>query len=315
MAFTVTIITSTEDIASQTIRAQLLANFPFKSCSPQDVKLSDTPWNSAIVPRVHTLTLDDPTPVIFILIDVEVPLIRLDDHLTAEEMFGDVLMFASRHQAKSDRPALLCHTPGNLSADNSVGGDPFRVSCGSALLLHYFFTCMQIFAQQLGYGHPINHEVTHHGPTRFHQPLAFIELGSTAKEWTNALGAQVIAESIIHTGQQLGHLHFMEDSKSWKIGEIIPCVGFGGGHYMPSFTPLLDHHYAFAHVVPKYKVMDLTADMIAHIQERSLEPIKFWVIDWKGLKSAEKHYLLPLLEATDIPIKKTKALRAEFRSL
>ena len=313
MAFTVTIITSTEDIASQTIRGQLLANFPFKNLTPQEVKGSAMPWNPTIVPRVHILTLDGLSSVIFNLIDVEVPLIRLDDHLIAEEMFGDVLMFASRHQAKSDRPALMCHTPGNLSADNSVGGDPFRISCGSALLLHYFFTHMQTFAQKLGYGHPINHEVTHHGPTQFRQPLAFIELGSTAKEWTNALGAQVIAESIIHTGQQLGHLHFVVDTSSWKRGEIIPCVGFGGGHYMPSFTPLLDHQYAFAHVVPKYKVLSMTADMIAHIQARSLEPIMYWVLDWKGLKSAEKQHLLPLLEATDIPIKKTKALRAQFR--
>jgi len=312
MPFTVTIITSTEDIASQTIREQLLAHFPFKRLTSQEVTVSDSPWNPTIVPRVHILTFDEPSRVIFTLIDVEVPLIRLDDHLTAEEMFGDVVMFVSRHQAKSDRPALMCHTPGNLSEDNSAGGDPFQISCGSALLLHYFFTNLQAFAEKLGYEHPINHEVTHHGPTQFRQPLAFIELGSTSLEWTNPLGARVIADTIIQTGQQLGH-HF--NRGEWTIGDLISCVGFGGGHYMPSFTPLLAHNYAFAHVVPKYKVMSLTADMITQLQERSLEPIRYWVLDWKGLKSAEKQHLLPLLEATAIPIQKTKALRAQFRLL
>ena len=110
MAFTVTIITSTEDVASQTIRAQLLAKFAFKSRSPQEVKMSDMPWNPAIIRYVHILTFDLASPIIFTLIDVDVSLIHLDEHLTADEMFGDVLMFASRHQAKSDRPALLCHS-------------------------------------------------------------------------------------------------------------------------------------------------------------------------------------------------------------
>ena len=53
----------------------------------------------------------------------------------------------------------------------------------------------------------------------------------------------------------------------------------------------------------------MTPATIEQIKLRTLESIDFWVLDWKGLKSADKQHLIPLLEQTGIPIKKTKELR------
>ena len=61
-------------------------------------------------------------------------------------------------------------------------------------------------------------------------------------------------------------------------------------------------------MIPKYAILEITESMIAQIRNRVLEPIDYWVVDWKGINSAEKSQLIPLLEATDIPIKKIKEL-------
>ena len=82
---------------------------------------------------------------------------------------------------------------------------------------------------------------------------------------------------------------------------------------MPSFTSLLSSGYAFAHTVPKYKILTLNKKMIQQLQDRTVEPIFAWVIDWKGLNSAQKQHLIPLLEETTIPIMKTKQLRNKIK--
>ncbi|MHA1511081.1 MAG: hypothetical protein ACTSRX_05110, partial [Promethearchaeota archaeon] len=87
----VTIITSTEDIASQTIRSKLLELVPFK------LQKDIGKWNKEIIKNVFKFTHknpDDPDnpdlpSIEFSLIDTEISMIKLDEFLSPDEMFGD----------------------------------------------------------------------------------------------------------------------------------------------------------------------------------------------------------------------------------
>ncbi len=310
----VTIITSTEDIASQTIRSKLLELVPFK------LQKDIGKWNKEIIKNVFKFTHKNPDnsdssdnpdlpSIEFSLIDTKISMIRLDEYLSPDEMFGDVLIYASRHQSKSERPALLCHTPGNLNEDISAGGQPFKIAKGSGLLSYYCFHHLVDLVQQLeNYNVPVNHEVTHHGPTKFNQPSIFIELGSTEMGWKDKTGGKIVAQAILNACYDLAQKHYR--AGKWHKNDVKIGIGFGGGHYMPSFSSCIKNKIGFAHTVPKYKSLGLSIEMIQQILDRTLEKIDFWVIDWKGLKSAERLHVLSLIEKFDsIPYKKSKELR------
>lgn len=297
------IITSSEDLASITIRSQLLGIVPFQPNSLLKSKI-----NSPHIIEIHSYESAE-KKVRFVLIYINVPLTRLDEYFTDKEFHADLIFCASRHRSESAKPALLCHTPGNWGAETKLGGAPHQIGKGSGLVLHYFYRGLKQRILNLQVPFEFDQEVTHHGPTKFSLPISFIELGSSEIEWTDTTGARIVAETIIETGHILGEIHFID--RTWVKKDLKCCVGFGGTHYMPNFKRLIELGFLFPHVVPKYAVMELTPEFIQEIQTRILEPIDLWVIDWKGLNSAEKGHLIPLLEATKVPIKKTRELNGE----
>ncbi|UYP48114.1 D-aminoacyl-tRNA deacylase [Candidatus Lokiarchaeum ossiferum] len=304
----ITIVTAQDDIASKTIFNALLASYPFEIVSNHPLRHHNS------IQSLHCCKLSEgSSSVHFLLINVLEKMTNLDEIISPTEMPGDLLIFASRHQSKSGRPSLMCHTTGNLNEDIAGGGQPFRISIGTGIVLHYFFTLLSQYSTERSFGVPVHHEVDHHGPTEYLQPLVYIEQGSSEDAWKDPIGAKIIADVIMKTGIILTTSHY--HGNQWDKKDLKICVGFGGGHYMPSFTPLISLGYSFVHTVPKYKILDLTSTMIEQIQQRTLEPIDFWVLDWKGLKSADKQHLIPLLEQTGIPIKKTKELRKLFPTL
>ena len=318
----ITIFTTTEDIASQNIRAHLLRLFPFEHQS------QISPWNPTWITEVYSYIppsiepaestdIADPTlnSVEFQLVGMDKSFITLDDFISPDQIYGDILIFASRHRSKSERKALLCHTTGNLDGDNTFGGLPNQVSHGSGILTHYLYHALHsVMETTPNYDVPIDHEVDHHGPTQFHQPGAFIELGSTESGWHDQVGGEVVATSIIYAGIHIAQHHYdPSGSPILKKHALKIAIGFGGGHYMPSFQPIIMQDYGFVHTVPKYKVMAMTTEKIQHLIDQTLEPIDAWVLDWKGMNSAEKQHLVPLLESTSIPILKTKDLRDSYK--
>jgi D-aminoacyl-tRNA deacylase len=297
----ISILSSNEDIASMNVREKILTHYPFVKQEKVD------PWNSDVIKeRFIYLLPADPVPIEFSLVTYACPSIRLEEHLGPNEILGDYAIVASRHRSESNTPALLCHTPGNWTDDISAGGSAFQIGKGSGLLNHYLFLNLQRFSLERNLNFPVDQEVTHHGPSHFNTSLTFAELGSTEAEWRNQIGGEVVASAIIESCMQLAKNHYfggMMDQKSLKV-----CVGIGGTHYMPNFTPHVLKGYGFAHAIPKYKVMVITKEMVASIPERVKEQFNAWVIDWKGLNSAEKQHIMPMLEATGIPILKTKDL-------
>jgi len=82
---------------------------------------------------------------------------------------------------------------------------------GSGLLSYYcFHHLVDLVHKEDNYDVPVNHEVTHHGPTKFNQPSIFIEIGSTELGWRNETGGKIVAQAILNVCYDLSQKHFRE---------------------------------------------------------------------------------------------------------
>lgn len=231
------------------------------------------------------------------------PLIFLNDlKLSETEINPDLLIFASRHTSKTARPAFLAHTTGNWSKDADFGGEPYDLSLTSALFHKAGF--ISIFEQetiissnQTTFSSDV--EVTHHGPTTLEKPLVFMELGSSKAEWNIKEAGESLAKTILNT---ILKYHKLKEETNQKIG-----LGFGGTHYAPNFNRLIgSKDVALSFICPKYYIQELNIEMIEKMIKNTIEPVDYFIIDWKGTNSADKKHLIPLLEEFKIPTKKTK---------
>ena len=76
---------------------------------------------------------------------------------------------------------------------------------------------------------------------------------------------------------------------------------------LPSLLSLEEKtNIAVAHICPKYFISSLNKDLIDQMIEKCIENVDYFIVDWKGLNSEDKKYLLPMLEEYDIPTKKIK---------
>ncbi len=229
-------------------------------------------------------------------------LIFLDNlNLGKSAINPDLIIFASRHRSKAQRPAFLAHLTGNWSSKAEFGGNPSELSLASALLFKAGILSLlensKICTVLANFSTDI--EVTHHGPTTLEKPLIFMELGSTKEEWSIDEAGEVVANSIINAIYKC--LDFKK-KKDQYIG-----LGFGGTHYAPNFQRLvINSNVAMSFICPKYYIQELNRDLIAQMIENTLESVDYFIIDWKGTNSEDKKHLVPLLEEFDIPIKKTK---------
>ena len=239
----------------------------------------------------------------FELIVIDEMSIFIDQFYKPNSFIGDYLIVLSRHSAKSGKKALLVHTPGNFSDDNSAGGEKMHISIGSGVMNHFIYVKLIKYGRERENQH-IGCEVTHHGPTEFNIPFSFIELGSSEEEWRNDLeAANILAKVVIEAGMALFEYYLQTEKK------ILNCVGFGGNHYMSNLEKVVPAGMGFCHVIPKYKLQYLSLESIKNIVNQSKEPIDYWVLDWKGIPSEQKQKLVALLEQTDIPFIKRKQLK------
>ncbi|MBY8984078.1 MAG: D-aminoacyl-tRNA deacylase [Candidatus Lokiarchaeota archaeon] len=229
------------------------------------------------------------------------PLIFLNDlKLEESNIKPDFLIFASRHTSKTARPAFLVHTTGNWGKEADFGGDSHALSLTSALLLKAGFSSLiekelPVILSDFSF----DMEVTHHGPTSLEIPLIFMELGSSKEEWEIAEAGESVATAVINT------IYKYLELKKKKTQEI--CLGFGGTHYAPNFHRLIESkNVAISFICPKYYIQELNREMISKMIHNTTEKVDCFLIDWKGTNSADKKYLIPLLEEFNVPIKKTK---------
>jgi D-aminoacyl-tRNA deacylase len=82
-------------------------------------------------------------------------------------------------------------------------------------------------------------------------------------------------------------------------------LGIGGPHYNSKFAKLaLDSDIAFGHMIPKYALPYVDAQILKQCIERTSEKVEHAVLDWKGIKGENKQPLVTMLEETETSFEK-----------
>jgi len=271
------IVTSEEDLASQTIKNHLLKEYNFK----EEGTFEGNPV------YIH----DNDSK----LITIKDKLIESD--YLSEHFNPELFIYASRHKAKSEIPALLVHSTGNWGKDNSFGGRKESVSFSSAKAVKLAYLELKKQKEALSLSDfDITMEVTHHGPTENKTPLVFIELGSSEKYWTHDKGALAVARTIMKVIDEFNNLKF------------INIMGFGSTHYCANFNKLQERNeeVAIGHVIPKYAIDDVNEELMLQAFKKS--DAVYCVIDYKGTNSAQKNKIREFASKNQVELKKIKDL-------
>jgi D-aminoacyl-tRNA deacylase len=271
------LVSSNKDPASLNIADQILKNYP--SFQKTEKTFQENPVYAANINQNH------------------VKLIRLNEEsVTAQNITqsfpAKLIVFISRHSSQSGTPTLTVHAPGNF-ADADLGGLPKTVSVAPATAMCDALKTLAQYQQKLALNFEVSYEVTHHGPS-LKTPAMFVELGSSPQQWSDTVAATAVAHAAISAIEKF-------DPKPQRHA----IIGIGGTHYNSKFTQMaLDGEAIFSHMIPKYAVAKMDADMIRQCVERSLEQVSCALLDWKGIKSEDKPSLVSALDAAGLVYRK-----------
>ena len=210
-----------------------------------------------------------------------------------EDWGADLLIVASSHRSEAGVKALLTHPVGNWGAKAELGGAPKTLSATSAKALYTSINFLREEADRLGLTDwRVGLEVTHHGP-RTDVPLIFVEAGGPPDEIPERKVLEAVASTCFRVAER-------------RLSPDLVAVGFGGGHYAPTFTRLsLERHMGFGHMCPKY-AMPVDVEMIRQAFEKTVEKPRLAILDWKGLKSDHRRTLLEVFDSLGIEWVKVK---------
>ena len=225
----------------------------------------------------------------FDLLVIDTPAVSAD-WLADEEGYGGYggFVFLSRHSAASGIPALTCHSTGNVGPA-SLGGREGEVAVPYPALQKSF---MRMLWERRGEfpGFEVTIEATHHGPTALDRPVAFVEVGTTEREWRDdalcgsvaGLAREAVAEAAAGPSPRFG-------------------ICFGGPHYSRKFTDEAARgEFALGTVVPRRALALLDEGLLSHILERNAGASAA-LVDDKGL-GARRREVLGLLEGTGLEV-------------
>jgi len=244
------IVASTTDLASRTLSEALVEEEGFRSTG---VNLMGQPVfqkDSFLLVRFEGMIVRPPA---------------LDEYFNPQ-----AYIFLSRHSAESGIASLTAHTTGNFSTDAKFGGAGKELGrADPSLLKNYLIALWRHRGEVKEY--EITMEATHHGPTALQKPVLFVELGSSEKYWGDRGAAFVVGRALMES---------LQEKMIWSKA----AIGFGGTHYPEKFTKLLiEGDMAFAFVAPKYALEHVDEKMFGQMIQRSTAPVRYAVLDWKGL--------------------------------
>jgi len=267
------IVASTEDVAGMNIAQQLINHREFE-------KVEETFHQNP----VYTRKVQN-RDVKLVFVNEEI----VNTQFITKFFSPQLLVFISKHRSASGLPTLSVHTPGNL-ADAELGGIRRRVSISPASAMRDALLEMATAKEEMGLDYEVSYECTHHGPS-LDVPTMFVELGSSLKQWKDQRAAEAVAKAAMASV-----------SKQSKYATVL---GIGGPHYNAKFTRIaLSTPTAFGHIIPKYAVSQVDIEMVRQCVERTLEKVKSVILDWKGIKGADKKGLMAILNDVGIPIEK-----------
>jgi len=209
----------------------------------------------------------------------------ITDHFSPQ-----LLVFVSRHSGVAGIPTLSVHTTGNLTQKAEFGGLPKKISVSPASAMKNAISEMARLREEMSLNYEISYECTHHGPS-LDVPTMFAELGSSPEQWKDLKAAEAVAHAAIFA--------VLNQSKYPAV------LGAGGPHYNARFTKLaLSNPVAFGHIIPKYAVSQIDAEMVKQCVQRTLEKVDHAVFDWKGMRGADRERLTAALKAFGVPVEK-----------
>jgi len=217
---------------------------------------------------------------------------NIDKKIAEHGFDADLFIFATKHSSEAGVRSLSVHAPGNWG-NAELGGKDRQLCIAPASCLKAALLKLDEIGKSLN-GFEMIQECTHHGPF-IEKPCMFIEIGSSAAEWSNKEAGKIIAETIIHL--------IRNKPKPCKT-----IFGIGGLHHTPEFSKIARRTgYSVGHVCPKYNLENLDEGMIRQALERNSgnEGEIEVVLDWKGLK-AGKERVVKLLDEAGVKFKKTK---------
>lgn len=263
-------VASTQDIAGMNIATKLIDHYNFE-------KLSETFQQNPVYSKTFQ--------------SKKIKLLFVNTEIVDTQFLGDLftpqrIIFLSRHSSAMSIPTLSVHTPGNL-LEAKFGGIPRRVSISPAGAMKTALLEMAKLRDERGLDYAVSYECTHHGPS-LDLPTMFVELGSSPDQWRDAEAAEVVAHAAIATISQ---------GSNYSV-----ALGIGGPHYNKKFTETaLNTQRAFGHIIPKYALEEIDAEVIRQCIERTVETVDAAVLDWKGIKGKYKPKILAALEEFKLP--------------
>jgi D-aminoacyl-tRNA deacylase len=269
------LVASNRDIASLNIKEQILKNYEFYKTEV----FQENPTYTADVngKKVTLATLNEES----------VKAQYLPDNFPSAKL----IVFISRHSSQSGTPTLSVHTPGNFG-DAELGGLPKALSVSPAVAMQTALKAFMHYKETSNLHYEVSFECTHHGPS-LNVPTMFVELGSSSEQWSDLEAAEAVAHSA------------MTVIANFTAPTTSAVIGIGGTHYNQRFTLMaLLGEAAFGHMIPKYAVHLIDAEMLRQCVERTLEKVPLAFLDWKGIRSEDKPNLLIALEDAGLPFKK-----------
>jgi D-aminoacyl-tRNA deacylase len=264
---------SNRDPAGTNIARQILNHYPFNktNCKFQENPIYHAEINGN---EIHLITLKEET------INAQ----TLPDHFPNVSL----IVFISRHSSASGTPTLSVHTSGNFAAAE-LGGLPRTVSVAPATAMQTTLKALKHYQQELNLNYAVSFECTHHGPS-LNVPTMFTELGSSPEQWSDTKAAEAVAHAAMHA------------ITNFHVPNSTAALGIGGTHYNQRFTQMaLNGEAVFSHMIPKHAVQHVTAELLTHCRERTLEKVTHAILDWKGIQGADKPKLIAALQETALP--------------
>ena len=269
----VTIVCSTLDRASQTIKKNLLDSRKWEhvnaACTFPVFEYKD-----------------------FRIVEISEPLIYqdgLDKKLKAWDFPASLIIFASKHRSKDGRAILTVHSTGN-AGEAKFGGSDKKLASSAPQAVRSLLRSLKMLAENEDY--EVSLECTHHGPSDIDTPSVFIEIGSGEAQWLDDVAGRMVADAILLL----------------KDDDAPVAVGFGGTHYAPRQTDLiLSAGITFGHIFPSHALDELDESMVRQAFAKSRADFAYF--DRKSMKGEQREKLRKIIENTGFEVLKESDIK------
>ena len=203
------------------------------------------------------------------------------------------VVVASRHSSAAGRKSLTVHPLGNFGKAD-YGGNPSTLVPPLPHAMTHALRTLKSFSA--GLDTAVSFEATHHGPYLAF-PTFFIEIGSSATEWSERPYAMAIARTIM----ALVRTGFAKDDPV--------AIGIGGGHYVPRITDVaLTRRVSFGHMVPSYVASEAGWREAVSLAIGSTPGLSCAYIDRKSLRGSRVREVEALLAERSIRVVRNEDL-------